>query len=102
MCIYAVTVKDHPEKVKIGMSSRWKTRRREYENWNLADGDGILEERVFTITDEFVDLRALESHILDRITLNQAARREWFVGSVDDAGRMIDRILCEHEISYLL
>jgi len=98
--IYAVTVREHPDKVKIGMSRRWTTRRLEYANWNLAKGDGIIEERVFVLNEEFIDLEKLENHILCTFEAQRAHGREWYFGSVDDAGRHIDRIMCEHGLSY--
>ena len=39
--IYAVTVSQHPDKVKIGRTKSWKARRHAYANWNLAAGDAI-------------------------------------------------------------
>jgi hypothetical protein len=100
--IYAVTVKDHPDKVKIGQTNKWKSRCKEYENWNLADGDGILEAAVFCLTEEYVSLKALEAHILETTQLERAARREWFFGDVEEAARHIDRVLTENEITYVL
>jgi len=98
--IYAVAVRHHPDKVKIGMTRNWKSRRREYANWNLSPGDAVSEERVFCITEEFVDLAKLENHILRTVPFKRAHGNEWFFGSVEEAAREIDRIMCEHGISY--
>lgn len=100
--IYAVTVSHHPDKVKIGMTTKWTSRRHAYANWNLSPGDAITGERVFCISEEFVDLRKLENHILQTCGLKRAHGAEWFVGTLDDAARHIDRIMCEHNISYAL
>ena len=98
--IYAVTVSHHPDKVKIGMTRKWSSRRHEYANWNLSPGNAITDERVFCITEEFVDLRKLENHILQTCSLKRAHGAEWFVGTIDEAARHIDRVMCEHGISY--
>ncbi len=98
--IYAVTVKNHPDKVKIGMTTRWSSRRWAYANWDLAQGDAILEERVFCICDEFVDLKKLENHILQTFEAPLAFGAEWFSAGIEDAARHIDRVMCEHAITY--
>lgn len=98
--IYAVTVRQHPTKVKIGRTKSWKARRFYYANWDLAHGDAIAEERVFIICDEFVDLVKLENHILKTFPFERAHGAEWFNASIEDAVRHIDRVMCEHAISY--
>lgn len=98
--IYAVAVKNHPDKVKIGMTTKWSSRRMAYANWDLANGDGITDERVFCLCEEFVDLRKLENHILQTFPARIAFGMEWFFASIDDAARHIDRVMCEHGISY--
>jgi hypothetical protein len=100
--IYAVVVKDHPDKVKVGMTRNWTARRNAYANWNLTPGDGVLQESVFCITEEFVDLPKLENHILKTLPLARASGSEWFFGSIDDASRHIDRVMVAHGISYSL
>jgi hypothetical protein len=99
--IYAVSVAGHEDKVKIGMTSDWKVRRRSYATWNLSPIDAVLEERVFCLTEEFIDLKAVESAILQSFERPLAFGAEWFKGSVDDAARHIDRFLCAHDISYV-
>ncbi len=98
--IYAVTVAHHPDKVKIGMTRHWGRRRHAYANWNLSPGDAITGESVFCITEEFIDLPKLENHILKTCPLNRAHGAEWFIGSLDDASRHIDRIMCETGVTY--
>lgn len=98
--IYAVTVKQHPDKVKIGMTRKWKARRFSYANWDLSKGDAITAERVFCISEEFVDLAKLENHILMTFSYPVAFGNEWFYADIDDAARHIDRVMCEHGISY--
>lgn len=98
--IYAVSLKDHPDVVKIGMTTKWKDRKKTYENWNLRRGDGIDKEMVFVVTQDFVDLAALEKHILENICLPLRHGAEWFHGDFDDVCRRIDRILCAAEIDF--
>lgn len=98
--IYAVVVKRHPDKVKIGMTRKWKNRRVAYANWDLSPGDAILDERVFCINEEFVDLEKLEGHILRTFDAPLAFGTEWFKADIDQACRHIDRIMCANGISY--
>lgn len=98
--IYAVVIRQHPDKVKIGMTRKWVNRRRSYANWDLSPGNAILEERVFCINEEFVDLERLEAHILETFDAARAFGAEWFFGTIDDAARHIDRIMCANDISY--
>ncbi len=100
--IYAVVLVDHPDVVKIGRTVRWKGRRNAYMNWNLRDGDGIKEARVFQITDEYVDLNLVETEILGRAPWPRRHKKEWFRADLDDVCRLIDRVLCEGDISYEL
>ena len=72
-----------------------------YENWNLRHGDGVLEERVFCLTEEFIDLPALEEHILDSLEYPRRPGREWLVAPLEDVARQIDRMLCEVGFSYV-
>ena len=98
--IYAVSVKDHPDKVKVGRTQRWHMRRLAYSNWNLATSDAVMAEEVFNITEEFVDLPKLEAHILANLGLQRAFGQEWFFGNVEDTARIIDRLLCESGLSF--
>lgn len=98
--IYAVVIKQHPDKVKIGMTRRWVNRQKSYANWDLSPGDAILGERVFCINEDFVDLEKLESHILRSFNAPLAFGSEWFASDLDTAARHIDRIMCANDISY--
>lgn len=100
--IYAVVVRQHPDKVKIGMTRKWHVRRVAYANWDLSPGDAILEERCFCINEEFVDLEKLEAHILHTFEAPLAFGAEWFSGDIDEACRHIDRIMCANDITYSL
>lgn len=99
--IYAVVVADHPEVVKIGRTIRWTNRRKAYANWNLRPGDAITSERVFTITDEFVDLTQVEMAILDAAPWPRRSGNEWFVADHEDVCRHIEEILCSGGLSYV-
>jgi len=98
--IYAVVVRHHPDIVKIGMTRKWVNRRKSYANWNLSPGDAIVEERVFRISEEFVDLERLEAHIIRTFEAPLAFGAEWFRGTLDEACRHIDRIMCANGIFY--
>lgn len=98
--IYAVVIRQHPDKVKIGMTRKWSVRRRAYACWDLSAGDAIVEERVFCINEEFVDLERLEAHILQTFDAPRAFGSEWFHETIDEAARHIDRIMCANGISY--
>jgi hypothetical protein len=87
--------------VKIGMTRKWSTRRKAYASWDLSAGDAIVDERAFCITKEFVDLAKLENHILATFNFPVAFGNEWFFASIDEAVRHIDRVMCEHGISYV-
>ncbi len=100
--IYAVVLEEHPEVVKIGRTVRWSSRRNQYANWNLHDGDAIRHEVVFTINDEFIDLAALEAEILSRATWKRRHGTEWFNADVDDVKKHIEEVLCEAGISYIV
>ena len=99
--LYAVTLREHPEVVKVGRTTRWNNRRVAYANWNLSDGDAILFERTFTITEEFVDLPALEKALLGWLPYPLKHGYEWFVADFEEACREIDRFLCEARLSYV-
>jgi len=99
--IYAVTLYEHPGVVKIGRTFNWKSRRKYYESFNLRCGDAIEDERVFVITDEFVDLPKLERCLLERMPFPRRHGAEWFETTLDDMARVIDQFMCEHDISYV-
>jgi hypothetical protein len=98
--IYAVALKEHPGVTKVGRTCRWRNRRKVYESWNLRLG-AIAEERLFVLTDEYVHLPSLETYILANLPFERHFGNEWFAAEIDDVAKHIDRMLCEHEISYL-
>lgn len=100
--IYAVVIRQHPEKVKIGMTRKWNVRRRAYACWDLSPGDALIDERCFCINEEFVDLERLEAHILQTFDAPLAFGAEWFSADIGDACRHIDRVMCANGISYSL
>ena len=89
--IYTVQLREHPGVVKIGKTKNWPSRRKSYETWNLASGDGCQRSTTFTITEEFIDLDALELHILDviRARFRSRAGREWFLGDYDEVTSLV-------------
>lgn len=99
--IYAIAIRQHPGAVKVGQTSRWAARRHEYAQWDLSEDDAITAERVFTITEEFVDLARLEAAILAGLPFPIYRRREWFRADLDDVARWIDQFLCEVGLSYV-
>lgn len=98
--IYAVSLKAQPGIVKVGRTTKWDKRRNHYANWNLSNGDGIAEERVFCITEEFVDLTKLEAAILARMPFPLAYGAEWFRADLDEVCRLIDSILLGYDLTY--
>jgi hypothetical protein len=101
--IYAVTLREHPEIVKVGRTTQWKSRRREYDTWNFSAGDGVLDCVVYCITEEYADLAAIEAACLDGMAMICPLHRgaEWFKGSLDDARRVIEDVLCAGQLSYM-
>lgn len=100
-CIYAVVLRDHPEVTKVGRTAKWRNRRKAYADWNLSNGDGILAERTFIITEEFVDLALVEEAILDELPFSRHYKREWYKADIEEVERAIDRILCGMGLSYV-
>lgn len=98
--IYVVSVVDHPGVSKIGRTVKWNNRRKAYANWNLRPGDGIDQERVYCITDEFVDLNAVEAAILEAAPWPVRSGSEWFLVDFDDACRHVEEMLCVGGLSY--
>ena len=101
--IYAVILREHPEILKIGRTTQWKTRRREYDTWNFADGDGVLDCIVYCITDEYVDLSAVEAACIEGLAMICPRHRgnEWFKGDIADARRVVEDVLCAGQISFI-
>lgn len=100
-CIYAVELAEHRGVVKVGRSARWQQRRTTYADWNFAKGNGISRERVFRVTEEFVDLAKLEAHILASLPFSIRHGREWFEADLDDVTASIEAILQRCGLSYV-
>ena len=101
--IYAVSLAEHPSLTKIGRTLNWNTRRKQYASWNLAKSNAITAQRTFLITEEFIDLPALEKHIIDMMPFPKLSHRsEWFETQIDDAAREIDRILTAASLAYII
>lgn len=98
--IYAVVLKEHPSIVKLGRSMRWHQRRREYDNWNFADGDGVQEFHAYCITEEYVDLNAVESACLGAMGINPYRGNEWFKSTLEHAKEAIESVLSSAQLSY--
>lgn len=92
-CLYAVTLKDLPGVVKVGRSSRWATRRKTYAEWNLRGGDGIEDEVVFEIHEEWCDLEALEAAVIAAVPFPRRHGFEWFMGDIETAAQVISGVL---------
>ena len=99
--IYLVQVRDHPGVVKIGRTTKWNQRRKSYENWNLRAGDGIIRERTFVFTEEFVDLPALEKYLILSMPYEKAFGEEWFFAEFDEAVEHVENLVTETRLSFL-
>lgn len=100
--MYAVVVVDHPKVVKVGQTANWPKRQLTYRNWNLANGDGLLDGRLFEINEEWVDLLALEAEVLSRIDAPLKHGNEWFLTDIEEASRVIDQVMVGGDVSYTL
>lgn len=100
--IYAVVLREHQDIVKVGRTTQWKSRRNEYDSWNFASGDGISDCLVFCITEEYADLAKIEAACIDGMALICPLHRgkEWFRGTLHDARRVIEDVLCAGQLSY--
>lgn len=100
--IYAVALSEHQGIVKVGQTSRWKSRLSNYQNWNLANGDAVERYTRFAFYDAFVDLRQLEAHVLESVRREFPVYRgsEWFSGDYDEVVRLIDRTIAATGLSY--
>lgn len=98
--LYAVVLREHPTIVKIGRTTNWKQRRREYDNWNFADGDGIAKSIIFLITEEFCDLNGLEAECLGTMDAPRVRGAEWFRASIDDAHTVISQVLTDNALTW--
>lgn len=100
--LYAVTLREHPGIVKLGRTTSWKQRRNEYDKWNFADGDGIAMCALFCLTEEYVDLPALEAACLSAMAMQCPRYRgnEWFKGTLEQAVQAIEDVLATAQTSY--
>tara|TARA_S200002703_G_C3801784_1_gene247840 strand:- start:3472 stop:3912 length:441 start_codon:yes stop_codon:yes gene_type:complete len=98
--IYVVAVRDHPNVTKVGRTTKARQRKYSYECWNLAAGDAITHWTEFTLNDEFVDLPALEKHILSSLDFSIYSGKEWFAAEPEDVVRVVDCLLAETGLNY--
>lgn len=99
--IYAVVVKDHPDIVKVGRTYNWRNRRDVYAKWNLrSNNDGIAEERLFIVNEEYVDLDKLEAACLRGMPSEPVFGKEWFREELETACRVIDQVMCAGGLTY--
>jgi len=103
LVLYAVTLREWPDVVKLGRTTKCSSRRREYDTWNFADGDGVQQCVVYVITEEYADLSALECACLDGMAMMRPRYRgnEWFKGSIEDAKNVIADVLNTAGVSYI-
>ena len=87
--IYAVTLREHPGVVKVGMTIDWNLRRKSYDNWNLRDGDAIDNYVVFLITEPYVDLAFVEAACLNALPHKRRYKVEWLYGEIGDVAGVI-------------
>lgn len=98
--IYAVTLVDHPGVVKIGRTMHWSSRRVAYANWNLRSGDGIANEAVYLLTEEYVDLPRLERDILALTPFPLRHGAEWFDADFESICAHIDQFITSTGFSF--
>lgn len=98
--LYIVALKEHSGVVKVGRTTRWKNRRVFYDTWNLTPSGAIAAERVITITEDYVDLPALEAALLNWLEFPMKHGREWFIAEFEDVSRAVDEFLNETGLSY--
>ena len=99
--IYLVQVRSHLDVVKIGRTTKWAQRRKCYENWNLSPGNGVVRERLFIITEEFVDLPALEKFLIASMPYEKAFGEEWFYADFDEAVEHVEGMVTNTRLSYV-
>lgn len=99
--IYAVVLTDHPDKVKIGRTTNPKARMKQYANWNLRNSDGIKEQYIYTLNDEYVDLPAIEAMILQNMGNHERVKAEWFICPAEIATETIESTLQSLDIPYI-
>jgi len=101
--MYAIVLREHMDVVKVGRTTSWKSRRREYDTWNFASGDGIYESAVYCITEEYADLNGIENACIEALNnmLPKHRGNEWFRGSIHDARKVIEDVLSAAGLSYI-
>ena len=101
--LYAVVLREWPGVVKVGRTTKWASRRREYDNWNFADGTGVLRCVTYVITEEYADLAALELACINGMAMMCPRHRgnEWFKGSMEGAMSVIADVLHTAGVSYV-
>ena len=102
LVIYAVVLREHPDVVKVGRTTKWKSRRREYDRWNFAQSNGVLACAVYVITEEYADLAMIEKAVLNGMALTCPAfsGTEWFKAGLDRARATIESVLTDAGLSY--
>lgn len=98
--MYAIVLKEHPNIVKLGRASHWRSRKAFYENWNLSLGEGILDFAAYIVTEEWVDMKNLEAACLAAMNIQPYRGREWFKASLEHAKSAIEDTLNAAELSY--
>ena len=98
--IYAVVLREHPTIVKLGRTTNWRNRSREYHDWNFATGDGVLASAVYCITEEYVDLAAVEAACLGAMGQLPHRGKEWFKATLQQAKDAIESVLCNAQLSF--
>lgn len=98
--LYAVRMRALPEVVKVGRTYNWRSRRRTYADWNLSRGDGMLDEVIFELHDEWSDIERMETEVLGNMPFPLRYGNEWFTGDIETAVEVICRVLEAHECFY--
>lgn len=93
--LYLVVLKEHPDVIKVGRTTKWASRRREYDNWNFARGDGVAESAVYFITEEYVNLAMLEKACITGLAAQFPVfnGNEWFKAPLREAQRVVEEVL---------
>ena len=100
LVIYAVGVDGHEGVVKIGRTTNWKSRRKSYARWNLSEVDAVKTERVYVLTEEWIDLIRVERALLSSCPFPLHYGAEWFRADFGDMCDFIESFLSQAGISY--
>lgn len=89
--------------MKVGRTTKWHSRRRAYDTWNLAPGDGVEECAVYTFVEEAIDLPQLESVVISALKGSFPVKmgKEWFAAPFDEARTIVERTLEAFGMEYL-